>query len=144
MRTFELVIEWKLNWLGYASDITCHPLGDSKCNQVCDTDSYNKQPRKSTNFKLKAPSFYTTEVSYTNFFSKKIDQTFGFWAGQSLELKRNTYFRGIKFCLVVNFYVTKLERLTLSKMWTSALCLSKGSHTITTSDQSAWENWVKF
>ena len=43
---FELVndqIKAKLIELAsYASDVTYQPLGHSKCDKVCDTDSYNK------------------------------------------------------------------------------------------------------
>ena len=28
----------------------CEPLGYSKCDKICDTDSYNKQTREGTNF----------------------------------------------------------------------------------------------
>ena len=56
---------------------------------------------------------------------KKIDQIFGFWASQSLKLSRNTCFRGFKSSLVVSSYVAKAERLALSKMSISTLCLSR-------------------
>ena len=67
-------------------------------------------------FKPKAPSFCTTEFYYINFFPENIDKIFGFWAGQTLKLRRNTCFRGIKSSLVVNFHVPKPEKLALSKM----------------------------
>ena len=57
----------------------------SKCDKNCDTDANNKQTRKSTDFKSNALSFYTTDFSYLNIFPQKIDQIFGFWAGQSLK-----------------------------------------------------------
>ena len=41
---------------------------------------------------------------------------FGFWAGQSLKLRTNACFRGIKPSLAVNVHVPKSERLALSKM----------------------------
>ena len=56
-------------------------------------------------FKPKAPSFHTTEFSRMNIFPQKIDPIFGFWAGQSLKLRRNTCFRGFISSLVVNFDV---------------------------------------
>ena len=64
----ELVIELRLKWLNYASDVTCQPLGLSKCDKICDADSYNKQTWKVLIFKPKAPSFHTIECSYINFF----------------------------------------------------------------------------
>ena len=51
---FELVIEFKLNRLSYASDVTCQQLGHSECDKICDTDSYNRQMRESTNFQTKS------------------------------------------------------------------------------------------
>ena len=53
-----------------------------------------------------------------------------FWAGQSLELWRNTCFCRFKSSLVMNFHEPKLERLALSKMWISIICLSKGAHVV--------------
>ena len=53
--------------------------------------------------KPKAPSFPTTEVPYINFIPWKTNQNLSFWAGQSLKLRRNTYFRGFKSSLAVNF-----------------------------------------
>ena len=41
---------------------------------------------------------------------------FGFCAGQSLKLRTNACFRGIKSSLVVNVHVPKPERLALSQM----------------------------
>ena len=67
-------------------------------------------------FKPKAPSFRTTAFYYINFFPEKIDQIFGFWADQTLKLRRNTCFRGIKSSLVVKFHVPKPVKLALSKM----------------------------
>ena len=32
------------------SDVTCQWLGHIKCDKVCDTDTYNKHKRESTNF----------------------------------------------------------------------------------------------
>ena len=61
----------------------------------------------------KALSFYTTEFSYINFFSYKIDQIFGLWAGQSPKLSRNTCFRRFKSSLAVNSHVAKPERLAI-------------------------------
>ena len=78
--------------------------------------SYNKRPGKVAIFKPKAPSFHTTEFSYLNYFPWKIDQIFGFWAGQGLKLRRNTCFRRFKSSFAVNFHITKPERLALSKM----------------------------
>ena len=59
-------------------------------------------------FKPKALSFPTTEVSYINFIPWKTNQNLSFWAGQSLKLRRNTYLRGFKSSLAVNFYHTKI------------------------------------
>ena len=56
-------------------------------------------------------SRYTTKFSYINFFPFKIDQSFGFWAGQSLKLSINTYFCGFNSSLAVNSHVAKPERL---------------------------------
>ena len=76
-------------------DFTCQPLYHSNCDkvtmrhgQLATTSRRGKVP----NFKLKAPSFHTTEFSYLNYFPSKIDQIFGFWAGQGLKLRRNTCF----------------------------------------------------
>ena len=57
--------------------------------------------------KPKAPSFHTTKFSYINFFPYKIDQILGFWAGQSLKLRRNTFFRGFKVFFGVELQRTK-------------------------------------
>ena len=40
---------------GTGSDVTCQPLSQSKCDKVCDTDSYNKQTWESNNFYTKSP-----------------------------------------------------------------------------------------
>ena len=64
-------------------------------------------------FKSKAPSFHTKEFSYINFFPQQKKQIFGFWVGQSLKLRRNTCFHGLKSSLAVNFHVPKPERLAL-------------------------------
>ena len=92
------------------SDVTCQPLDHNKCDKICDMDSCKKQTRgKVLVFKQKALSFYTTDFSHINFLSYKIDQTFGFWVGQSLKLSRNTCFCGFKF-----FFDGELPR---SKTW---------------------------
>ena len=67
-------------------------------------------------FKPKAPSFHTTEFSYLNYFPQKIDQIFGFWAGQGLKLRRNTCFRRFKSSLAVSFHVPKPVRLALKNV----------------------------
>ena len=131
------MIDLKLNWLSYALDVTYQPLDHSKCGKTCDTDSY-----KELIFKPKASSFHATEFSYINFIPQEIDQILGFWAGQSLKLRRNTCFRRFKSSLVVNFHVPKPERLDLSKMWTLIFFLLKGAHMTTTSGQSAWGIWI--
>ena len=45
-----------------------------------------------------------------------MDQMFGFWAGQSPKLSRNTCFRGFRPSLAMNSHVAKPERLALSEM----------------------------
>ena len=99
-------------------DVTCQPLYHSKCDkvpmrhgQLATTSRRGKVPI----FKPKAPSFHTTEFSYLNYFPQKIDQIFGFWAGQGLKLRRNTCFRRFKSSLAVKFHVSKPERMALSK-----------------------------
>ena len=67
-------------------------------------------------FKPKPLSFNTTEVSYINFFPKKIYQTFGFWEDQDLKLSINACFLVFKSSLAVNSHVGKPGRLALSKM----------------------------
>ena len=54
-------------------------------------------------FKPKVPSFHTAEFCHINVFPQKIDPIFGFWAGQSLKLRRNTCLRGFVSSLMVNF-----------------------------------------
>ena len=93
-------------------------------------------------FTSKDLSFYAKDCLYINIFAKKRDQIFGFWASQNLKLRRNTCFRGFKSTLLVYSYVAKPEMLPLSKMWTSTFFLSKGTHTTTTSGQSAWGIWI--
>ena len=63
---------------------------------------------------------------------------FGFWVGQGLKLWRNTCFCPFNSSLVLNFHVPKPEKLALSKMWTSIICLLKGAHMTMTPGQSAW------
>ena len=58
--TFKLV---KLQWLICASDVACQPLGHRKCDKAT-TSRQGKVPI----FQPKARSFYTTEISYINFF----------------------------------------------------------------------------
>ena len=137
------MIKLKLNWLSYASNVACQPLGHSKCDKICDTVATTSRRGKVLIFKPKATSFYATEFSYISIFPYKIDQIFGFWPSQRHKLRKNTRFRGFKSSLAVNSHVAKPERLALSKMWTSPLCLSKGAHMTTTSFQSAWGIWVK-
>ena len=127
--------------LSYASDGTCHQPGHSKCNKICGMDTKSR-PGKLLTLKPRAFSFYTTNFSYMNIFPKKIDQILGFWASQSLKLRRSTCFGRFKYFLMVNSRVAKPERLALSKMWTLNFCLSKGVHIATTSGQSAWEIWI--
>ena len=67
-------------------------------------------------FKTKSPSFDTTEFSYIKFFPYKIDQIFGFCAGQGLKFRRNTCFHRFKSSLAENLHVPKPERLALSEM----------------------------
>ena len=45
-----------------------------------------------------------------------MNQIVDFRAGQSLKLRRNTCFRGLKFYLVMNFDVPKAGRLAPSKV----------------------------
>ena len=45
-----------------------------------------------------------------------MDQIVGFRAGQSLKLRTNICFRGLKFYLVMNFDVPKAGRLAPSKV----------------------------
>ena len=122
-------------------DVTCQPLDHSKCDkvpmrhgQLATTSRRGKVPI----FKPKAPSFHTTEFSYLNYFPQKIDQIFGFWAGQGLKLRRNTCFCQFKSSLGVNFHASKPERLSLSTMWTSIFCLSKGAHMAMTPGNDSW------
>ena len=74
------------------------------------------RPGKVPIFKPKAPSFHTTEFSYLNYFSYKIDQILGFWAGQGLKLRKNTCFGRFKSSLAVTFHIPKPERLAISKI----------------------------
>ena len=117
-----------MNWLSYASDVTCQPLGHSKCDkvpmrhgQLATTSRWGKVPI----FKQKAPSFHASEFSYINFFLQKTDQILGFWACRGLKLRRNTCFCWFKSSFAVNFHVPKPERLALSIIWTSIFCLQK-------------------
>ena len=118
------MIKLTLNWLSYHSDVKCQPLGHSKCDKICDTDSYNKQTRKVLIFKPKAPSFHAIKFSSKNFFPQKIYQIFGFWAGKSLKLRKNTCSCGFNSSLAVNSQVAiftlllfndKHENLTVTK-----------------------------
>ena len=67
-------------------------------------------------FKPKPLNFNTTEVSYINFFPKKIYQMFGFWENQGLKLSINACFLVFKSSLAVNSHVAKPGRLALSKI----------------------------
>ena len=101
--------------LSYASDGTCHQPGHSKCSKICGMDTKSR-PGKLLTLKPRAFSFYTTNFSYMNIFPKKIDQILGFWASQSLKLRRSTCLGRFKSFLMVNSRVAKPERLALSKM----------------------------
>ena len=112
--------------MSYASAVTCQPLGYSKCRKICDTDGYNKQTRKVLTVKPKAPSFHTKKVSYLNFFPEKKHQVFGFWTGQSLKLRRNSCFCGLKSSFPVNFQYQKLKGLPLQKWEVQSFAFQKG------------------
>ena len=112
---FELVIELKLNWLSYASSVTCQPLGHSKCNKIRERITTTSRRGKVLIFKPKALSFYTTDPSYVNFFPWKVNQIFCSWAGQNLKSSRKTCFRGLKSSLAVNSHVAKPDRLVSQK-----------------------------
>ena len=132
----------KLNWLSYASDLTCQPLRHIECDSVSMLARTSRRG-KVLIFKAKAPSFHTTKCSDINYFPYKINQILGFWAGQGIKLRRNTYFRRFKSSFAVNYHVPKRERLVLSKMWISIFSLSKGAQMITTSGQLACGIWIK-
>ena len=137
MQLFKFVMELKLNWLSYASDVTCQLLDHGNATKSVIRIATTSRRGKALLFKPKTLSFYTTDFSYITIFPKKIDKIFGFWVGQSLKVSRNTCFRGFKSSLAVNSHVEKPGRLVLSKMWTLTFCFSKDVHMTTTSGQSA-------
>ena len=118
-------MELKLNWLSYASDVTCQLLDHGNATKSVKRIATTSRRGKALLFKPKTLSFYTTDFSYITIFPKKIDKIFGFWVDQSLKVSRNTYFRGFKSSLAVNSHVAKPGRLALSKMRTSTFCFQK-------------------